>query len=219
MRYVELSIRPDDRWLQAVDSRIADHPDLCHGPIHNVNLLADDTAISLYEVEGDPAAVASVYEDDSESLHEEITRVDGVTYVFSHFEPSPVVEGLLRTVQEYRLALETPIEIVDGDQLQVSIVADAEAIQRAMATIPDAADVSVEKTGSFAPAAQRPYAELTERQQEVLRVALEMGYYEMPREATYDDIAAEVDCSATTVGNHLRKIEAAVLRDVTPSVG
>lgn len=45
---------------------------------------------------------------------------------------------------------------------------------------------------------------------------LEPGYYEEPRETTYEEVAERVGCTATTVGEHLRKVEATVLREVVP---
>ncbi|OLZ39885.1 hypothetical protein A6E15_02320 [Natrinema saccharevitans] len=45
----------------------------------------------------------------------------------------------------------------------------------------------------------------------MLRVAVEEGYYEEPRKVTYGDIAARLDCSAGTVGQHLRRIEARLM--------
>jgi predicted DNA binding protein len=53
---------------------------------------------------------------------------------------------------------------------------------------------------------------LTERQQEVLEVALELGYYDVPRQATHNDIAERLDLSVGTVGEHLQKIEARVFK-------
>jgi predicted DNA binding protein len=44
----------------------------------------------------------------------------------------------------------------------------------------------------------------------VLRVAVDLGYYREPREATHDEIAAATGLSETTVSEHLRKIEATV---------
>ncbi|MFQ3320750.1 MAG: putative DNA binding protein, partial [Natronomonas sp.] len=60
------------------------------------------------------------------------------------------------------------------------------------------------------------FGELTARQKEVLLAALEAGYYDESRQATYDDIASVVDCSATTVGEHLRKIEGRLVRGIVP---
>ncbi|WP_444542726.1 helix-turn-helix domain-containing protein [Halomicrobium urmianum] len=37
-----------------------------------------------------------------------------------------------------------------------------------------------------------------------------MGYYRNPREATHEDVAERVGTTASTVGEHLRKIESRV---------
>jgi predicted DNA binding protein len=45
----------------------------------------------------------------------------------------------------------------------------------------------------------------------VAEIAVEMGYYDTPRQVTYDDIAAEVDVAPGTVGEILRKVESRLL--------
>nr|WP_272904722.1 helix-turn-helix domain-containing protein [Halobacterium sp. TGN-42-S1] len=59
---------------------------------------------------------------------------------------------------------------------------------------------------------------MTDRQRDVVAVAVDLGYYEVPRTATLDDVAAEVGVASSTVSDHLRKAESAVmasLRGVT----
>jgi DNA-binding CsgD family transcriptional regulator len=53
----------------------------------------------------------------------------------------------------------------------------------------------------------RPLHELTDRQREVIRTAYELGYFEVPREATTDDVAAELDVDPSTVTEHLQRAE------------
>lgn len=47
--------------------------------------------------------------------------------------------------------------------------------------------------------------DLTEAQQEALEVAYEIGYFEVPRDASVDDIAAELDVSGQAVSERLRR--------------
>ncbi|WP_136716200.1 helix-turn-helix domain-containing protein [Halorientalis salina] len=59
---------------------------------------------------------------------------------------------------------------------------------------------------------------LTPTQHETLRLALALGYFEVPREATLDEIALELDVSDTAVSQRLRRgvkrlVEAAVATD------
>ena len=53
----------------------------------------------------------------------------------------------------------------------------------------------------------RPLDDLTARQREVIEVAWEMGYYEVPREVSADDIAAEMALDSSTVTEHLQRAE------------
>lgn len=48
-------------------------------------------------------------------------------------------------------------------------------------------------------------ADLTDSQREAILVALEMGYFEEPREATLEDVAVELDISQPAAGGLLRR--------------
>lgn len=54
---------------------------------------------------------------------------------------------------------------------------------------------------------KQPLDELTNRQREVLQTAFEMGYYEVPREVSTGDIAADLDLDPSTVAEHLQRAE------------
>ncbi|NEU55326.1 helix-turn-helix domain-containing protein [Halorussus sp. MSC15.2] len=62
------------------------------------------------------------------------------------------------------------------------------------------------KLGAYA-GDDRPLDELTDRQREAVRTAYEMGYYEVPREATTEDVAAEFGVDSSTVAEHLQRAE------------
>jgi len=62
------------------------------------------------------------------------------------------------------------------------------------------------KLGAYE-ARDQPLDELTERQREVIEIAFEMGYYEVPREVSADDIASELDIDPSTVTEHLQRAE------------
>lgn len=62
-----------------------------------------------------------------------------------------------------------------------------------------------------------PYASetatLSSRQAEVVRAALEAGYYEWPREVDATELAAELDIAHSTLLEHLRKAERKLIED------
>jgi predicted DNA binding protein len=53
---------------------------------------------------------------------------------------------------------------------------------------------------------------LSDRQREAVRAALDIGYYDQPRGATHEDVAAALDCAPSTASEHLRKAEAELVR-------
>lgn len=60
---------------------------------------------------------------------------------------------------------------------------------------------------------------LTDRQQEIVQTAYSMGYYDVPREATTDDVAHEVDLDPSTVAEHLQRAEHNLLSQLFQRTG
>lgn len=58
---------------------------------------------------------------------------------------------------------------------------------------------------------ETPLDRLTERQIEAVETAFEMGFYEVPREATTADVAAALDIDPATLSEHLQRAERNVL--------
>lgn len=71
-----------------------------------------------------------------------------------------------------------------------------------------------EAEGTSDPAAQR----LTDEQREVLELALERGYFDVPREVTTDDLAEELGISTNAVSKRLRRGHETVLREAFEGV-
>lgn len=62
------------------------------------------------------------------------------------------------------------------------------------------------KLGEYA-GPDRPMDQLTDRQRDVLQVAYKEGYYDVPRNASTEDVAAEVGIDPSTVAEHLQRAE------------
>lgn len=79
----------------------------------------------------------------------------------------------------------------------------------------DIGTVTLENVTEFAASTPR----LTDRQREVVRYALEAGYFEWPRRATSEEVAAGLGISRTTFLEHLRKGEAKILEEALDDDG
>lgn len=54
---------------------------------------------------------------------------------------------------------------------------------------------------------KRPLDQLTDRQREVIQTAYDMGYYQVPREVSTEDISTKLDLDSSTVAEHLQRAE------------
>lgn len=68
----------------------------------------------------------------------------------------------------------------------------------------------LQQLGSYEGPGQ-PLDTLTNRQREVIQTAFDMGYYEVPREASTEDVAGELGIDPSTVTEHLQRAERNIL--------
>lgn len=91
--------------------------------------------------------------------------------------------------------------------LLLSLVGSQETIRNVIRHFEQAGAVpSLEKLGEYERGTRKLDA-LTKRQYEVLQTAYEMGFYEVPKEASVDDVAAEIGLDGATVSEHLQRAE------------
>jgi hypothetical protein len=97
--------------------------------------------------------------------------------------------------------------VVSERGASMSLVGPQEAISGTVSEY-ETAGVSptLEKLGSY-DGRERPLDELTDRQREIIQTAYDMGYYEVPREATTEAVASEIDVDPSTVAEHLQRAE------------
>ncbi|MFA1610102.1 helix-turn-helix domain-containing protein [Halobellus rubicundus] len=111
-----------------------------------------------------------------------------------------------------------PIVYREDRAIDVSLVGASGELTTAIDGLPGDVDVTVRRVRPYDGRVADPTAALTPRQLAALEVAVDIGYYASPREATLDAVAAELDCAVGTAAEHLRKAEATVLRQVVASV-
>jgi len=211
MRYVTVLARPTDGALNPIDRALRDEPDVKREAIHRAELLDDDTVVMFAEARGDADALRQILADSD--LVRDFTVAaddDGRIYSYSHYEPNETIRDMLLRRREQEPVVRMPVEYTDGGDIRATYVGRDEAFREAMGNQPDGVEIEILSTGEYRPDAEDLFAQLTERQQEILRTAVRLGYYENPREATHEEVAAAVDCSPSTVGEHLRKIESKV---------
>lgn len=103
---------------------------------------------------------------------------------------------------------------LEDDSATMSLVGPQEAIAGTIREY-EAAGISpdLRRLGSYEGGTE-PADALTDRQEEVIRTAFDVGYYEVPRAVSTEQVAAELDLDPSTVAEHLQRAERNVLGEI-----
>ncbi|QIB74955.1 bacterio-opsin activator [Halogeometricum borinquense] len=199
--------------------------ELAH-PIHRRLARTDGVSRMELLIWGPTANVTTLswFDTDPETVRELLTAVgtlsavslvagDDGTYAFAHqtgFEFDDDVLDLLASASVVFLPPVTFFEDGTATFEAVGETADLSDFYRQLGTL---LDVRIERVHDFQRGSNP--ANLTTRQQSALETAVAVGYYDVPRTGTVEDIAAELDCATSTAGELLRKAESAVVTQFT----
>lgn len=130
------------------------------------------------------------------------TSASGVTYLCKVSAPA-LAEDF--PIHEHGVAHDVA-DVCEGG-LEFSVIGTQEEIGQTVATAGEAGlNVLLERLTDYRGPTSH-LDSLTDRQREIVQTAYSMGYYEVPREASTDEIAQEVDLDPSTVAEHLQRAE------------
>lgn len=203
---------PGERALQESGVRLE--------AIHDIDVNNDGTLITQYELSGPVESMERVLESHDGTVIDFRLSTGAETHFLQvHYHPCDLVRDLFDVHYSSAVVLSYPLEYVGQSpvSLRVAEVGPADAIREVVASTRELVDLTIDEIGTYDPLAGELYSLLTERQRQVLQLAVEMGYYELPREVTYEELGAELDCSPSAVGDHLRRIERLLVRSAIPN--
>lgn len=213
MEAVDVRVAADRGWFGPFHRAVARRDAIELVAVHEIRLLEDGTTVMLYEYRGPERAARRL-------AAEHLATAEGgwqtgslgdAQLMFASAKPSPLVAGVVTLLDEYRVVVDWPIEFLRDDELRVTLIGDREEIRSACEAVPDGIRLAVARAGEYRTDAETLRRRLTPREREVLETAVVAGYYRNPRAASYEDLAAVLDRSTGTVGEHLRNAEAKLM--------
>lgn len=163
---------------------------------------------ALVETEDVDAATLETTVEDQDLLADVALRYDGPERVrFEVDTPRPPAHGAMA---ESGVVPPFPLELADG-WLSGELVTSRSQLAAFRAELEAADipyDVELVETERDAPAAL-----LTERQLEVVEAALAAGFYDVPRECSLTELAADLDVDKSVASRILRRAEGRVMRE------
>lgn len=156
-------------------------------------------------------AALRLCEHPNEDIYADVIERDRTSIVFRGANPK---DGVVATIRSTRCTILWPAVYRDGLEFFEVLAPARDELNRLVRRLEPIADVAVERVGEVAAGgleAWVPVADLTagmtDRQLEVLRAAVDAGYYRTPRRATTAELADDLGVSPSTLKEHLQKAE------------
>lgn len=217
MRYLQLRIRFPTEARHPMHQFLIEQDSIRRAYLRHWNFSNPEYVTTLLHIVGDIEEGRKAYLaalEGAESVQDyDVTSVDGRSfYVYVRESAQGFASRLRALLADTELLVVPPIEYGTDGEMLFEIAGEQDALQGLVANLPDHLSVSVNRLGEYDAYRESQVTALTDRQEEVLEVAREHGYYEIPRRASVRDVAEEVGCSKSTAANHLRKAESRLVR-------
>lgn len=178
------------------------------------NYSSDNLGIMHY-VSGDGERFAERLEEIDDVQRYDLTDVNETTfYAYLMCDLTGPARRMFDALTQGQLIVHHPIEWTEDGSSFVSVVGTSAEIQAAVEDVPDPVSVTIHRIGGIEQTTDAVEGALSNRQRVAVENALAIGYYEIPREATLEDVAEEMGCARSTAAEHLRKVEAKILTAV-----
>jgi hypothetical protein len=175
------------------------------------NFTGDALGILHYAV-GDADAFEAAVADIPQVLDYELLEVsDDAFYVYLRDATTDALGELFGPITDSGLVIVPPIRYHEDGTVTFSLFGPDAEIQAAVESVKPLIEVTIEEVGGLEATVAAAETLLSERQRDAVATAVELGYYEVPREASHEDVADAIDCAPSTAAEHLRKAESKLL--------
>jgi hypothetical protein len=169
------------------------------------------SATTLTWLDGDREAVAALYDAVDSVVEFSLVAGDGGTYAFTRQAEYAFADELLELVAAAAVAFRPPLSFRADRTARFEAVGESAAVSAFYDDLSSVLEVQIDTVHPFR--ADGTTAALTDRQRAALEAAAALGYYEVPRTASVEAVADELDCASSTAGELLRNAEAALVSE------
>ena len=211
VRYFTLVLRPARGLVHPVDDALATVSGVARETLSYAGARPDGTGVLFYRLRGEPPALEDALDSRSDVLLYDTVGADGESFcLYLQVRIAESTTMLDECVLDHGLVIDPPVVFTGQEGIRLTVVGTPGMVREAMEHLPEGVGCSVERLGSTDDD-RLLLSALTDRQREVIETAFGMGYYEIPRRTTHEDIASALDLSGSTVDEHLRKAEARLM--------
>ncbi|MFC6962237.1 helix-turn-helix domain-containing protein [Halocatena marina] len=222
MKYLDARFR-QPRWMMHPMQRFARESDaVYYEELHAWNVIGRDLDLEyeLFYVEAERERYEAKLNAVESIRWYDLTPIDEqsfYTYVCQETRDEDI--EWRRAFIALDLLVVPPIVYDDAGDFYMTIVGTGENIRQMLEELPEEIDTTVNAIGEYDRRHSTVAGDLTDRQLEAVTVAADLGFYDVPREATVADVANRLDCAPSTASNLLQKAEGSVMERVVDRHG
>lgn len=213
MKYLTLTLRQPRETRHPMQNFIADSSAVAREELLAWNILHEEgVEYVLFYVEGAVEPYREAIEDVESVPEFTLVPIDSRSfYLYARQETRDTDRDFRSVFARRQLLAVPPIEYTGEGHMRLTLVGASDDLRTLLEDLPERITADVEEVGDYDRRYATVAAGLTDRQFEAASVAADVGYYEVPREGSLADVAAELDCAESTASNLLRKAAASVM--------
>lgn len=216
MRYLRVRLGFSEQVRHPMHQFLVTHPEMEREELWTWRFVGDLPAM-LFRVVGPIEPYRDRIEDVDVISEFTLTPVTEESfYAFVRATPTSGEWDWILAFAQESIVVVPPVVYTDTGTAVFEVLGDPDDLRALLADLPASVTSTVERLGDY-DRRRAPETVLTDRQREVVATASELGYYDVPRDATVSDVAAELDITDSTVSAHLRKAESAVMGEALSS--
>lgn len=204
MKSMTVELQFSDEALIPLHRGLCESPDLDREVILGGQSVDGVETISSF-VYGSPDAYESLLAEQESILEYDITPDEDGFFVYLRQELGPEGMSMMDSLAQETVVVVPPIEFRSDQTMQMTLVAHPDDLRAVSESIPEGISVEILKIGDGVITSG---ASISERQQEALQIAWDVGYFDVPRRNGIETVAAELDCAVSTASELLRRGEA-----------
>jgi predicted DNA binding protein len=209
MRRVRFSVTYPRRLRHPIHREITGETPITRGELLMWSPTRDAT--TLLWCDGNREATAAVVDAVDSVVSTSFVEDGGRTYAFVRQREYEFASSIVELVAQSRVIFLPPVTFLETGTVRFEAVGETASLGAFHDRLSELGDAAIDRVHEFE--RHRAPVDLTERQRQALEAADDVGYYEIPRTGSIDDVAAALDCASSTAGELLRKAEATVVSD------
>lgn len=212
MKYLRLTLDHSGTTMHPMHRFATENGEITTYQLLHGNITAEEINTFLLYLEGDFENYESELKNVPMIEDYDITSIDNDSfYLYVQERSAGTGRKILEAFSQPSLIVLPPIEYTPEGTVEVTVVGKSEDLHTALDAIPSEIQVDVGEIGEYDEIHSLLASTLTDRQVEALRTGVQLGYYELPRAATVEEIGEKMGCAAGTAAEHLQKAESKLI--------